>query len=303
MASIISQAIPQSSLPLCVKNTFIDIEDDATDLERRRSSSEPPSCRHGDKVGTNEFGFKRGDNDDLSESTASGCGSPRLSVSDSTSDDGVQHATVTSPVAKSTLNPDAAVWSPTWRPTLHSGTSVESTPPEPKPPATPEPCLPLTLLSLELSMLAMIPACFQEEFEELFKSAELAFSKSDLVRSTQMTEGSGEWGDGVRIVGSIGPKAHWQDKEKLLKSVQQALLEKAEMSESVYVMGYSLKPFTTTEDGFAAMLGGMKDDGWACWDMLTKGFCSKGSQCCKQHPSCMIPIYVDIVEERRSRWK
>merc|ERR1719162_1825969 len=72
------KAIPQSPLPLFVKNTFIDVEDDAFEVDPRRSSSEPPSCRHRDQARPKHFGFKRSDSgEDLSASTASGPGSPR----------------------------------------------------------------------------------------------------------------------------------------------------------------------------------------------------------------------------------
>jgi hypothetical protein len=185
-------------------------------------------------------------------------------------------------VAGSTLNPDAMAWMPALRSSSNAGVL----------PATAA----LPLLSLQLSILDMIPCDFRRQFKDMFTCAKQALSKSDFIDSVSIFEGPGLWGKGMTIAATVRNAQTGDAIGALLKTVQEALLKRAEESESVYVMGYSLRPFTVTERGFAAMVGGMRDDGWACWDVLTKGFCENGRLCCKQHPTCMIPIYVEITE-------
>lgn len=282
-------SVPKSPLPLFVKNTFIDVEDEAFEVDPRRSSSEPPSCRHSGHSSP-RFAFKSlAEDSDGSGSTASGPGSPRGSISDATSDDGMPLTSAPpSPTVNSQLNPHAAVWSPALRPIQYLSppqhspefASLAQLPPPPPPPP-------------ETSILAMIPGCFLQEFKDLFSSAASALSSNDVV-DVRSFETIGVWGKGMKIAGSMRPETPACDKEAILERVQGALLKAAEESQSVYVMGYALRPFTPTDDGFAAMLGGMHDDGWACWDMLQKGFCARKGACCKQHPASMIPIYVEI---------
>lgn len=82
-------------------------------------------------------------------------------------------------------------------------------------------------------------------------------------------------------------------RDQVLKYAKDALMRSAAQSESVYVIGYNNRPFTMTENGFAAQLGGMFDENKACWDMFTKGHCRQ-RDCHRQHPACLLPIHVEI---------
>jgi len=58
-------------------------------------------------------------------------------------------------------------------------------------------------------------------------------------------------------------------------------------------MGYrSPKAFSMRAQGFEATLGGMQSANLACWHVFKKGFCRHADACCKQHPTCQVPIHV-----------
>lgn len=330
MASVAVQSIPKSALPIIVRNTFIDMEDEAFEVDPRRSSSEPPSTRHSDRESPPDFGFKCRKSSDFAESTASGLSSRKGSFCDSTSEDGSPKASgpegFFSDSTSSDGSPKADVSRPSspvvfWADVTDENTaegsfsdsaSSDGSPkadvslpmsPVPQKKLNPDAAVfkmpnQLPLLSLELSVLAMIPRLFQSQFQDLFKTAEQELSQIKLVKSAKSVEASGLWGKGVTIVGTMCPKDAIKGKAEVLKSMQQVLLQSAEKSKSIYVMGYELMPFTPTEHGFAAMLAGIRNTDFACGELLTQGFCQHGARCARQHPSCMVPIYIEIEQEK-----
>lgn len=287
------QNVPKSPLPLFIKNTFIDVEEEEA-LDPRRSSSEPPSCRHRDSEPFSSC-FNRKCSLDLPESTASGPESPRGSVSDDISDDGT--ATVNmSPTPLSKLNPDAAEWSPMKVPPMWLPPA--DLPPPPPPPPAPTGSLP----ALEL-ILSQVPRFFQRQFRDIMMSGVKTLSDNDAVDDVDFGEGEGSWGKGLVVKGRMSAKVENFDEKKkaILAEVKETILQSADVSKSIYVMGYALMPFTETENGFSAMLGGVgayfgqtKYEEGYCWDMITKGFCCDEGMCCREHPATMLPIYVEI---------
>lgn len=87
------------------------------------------------------------------------------------------------------------------------------------------------------------------------------------------------------------------DQEYLLALAKNALFSATSNSNSVYIMGYSAKPFVSTSDGFVGVLGDMQDETRVCWDLYCKGVCSRGCDCRHAHPECLVPIKV-VVKER-----
>jgi len=292
MSITMLSTVPKSPLALFVKNTFFDIEDECLTSDPRRSSSEPPSCRHA------EIDFKQSPRDhkeskessDTPESTeCSVCGSesPRGSVSDATSDDGALSVqskarwcdsdvssgdalqlVPVSPSTKTALNADAVEW-------------------------TPVPMMPLLL-----GIIATMPSLFRNQFQDLWKFAEGMLSGNKQIKAVRSFEGPGLWGEGMTIVGTMCAKDIANgSKDEALSMVQHGLLLRAAKSKNAYVLGYRLMPFTPTEHGSAGMIAGLLSDGYACQDMLTQGFCSQGGLCSRRHPACMIPIYIEIKEE------
>lgn len=99
---------------------------------------------------------------------------------------------------------------------------------------------------------------------------------------------------GWSVVISIRPE-HFAYRERILSCAKQALLQAAEQSESIYVLGYCSRPFVLTPLGFKAQFAGMEDESAACWGVFAKGSCWKGSCCTWQHPTFISDVSVSLL--------
>jgi hypothetical protein len=90
------------------------------------------------------------------------------------------------------------------------------------------------------------------------------------------------------------PAQHFHHKEDVIKLAKGALLQAAENSSGIYVMGYQAKPFVTMPMGFAALCADVPAEHRACWSMLQTGFCHYGSRCHWEHPSFQRRVDVKI---------
>lgn len=101
--------------------------------------------------------------------------------------------------------------------------------------------------------------------------------------------------NGWRIVARIRPQ-ELRLQEHLLALAQAALLHAAEASGNIYVLGYLVKPFDVTPEGFKATLGVMPDQRTACWGAFSKSCCRHGSACKWQHPTCrtLVNVVVEV---------
>lgn len=86
----------------------------------------------------------------------------------------------------------------------------------------------------------------------------------------------------------------FHNKDVTISRAKQALLESAEQSQGVYVMGYRSKPFLATSEGFFVILGVMTCAKEACWDIFGHGNCRNEGSCTLQHPVYQMPVYVNI---------
>lgn len=89
-------------------------------------------------------------------------------------------------------------------------------------------------------------------------------------------------------------------KDYLLNLAKSALFSTTGASNTVYIMGYASKPFFSKSQGFMTILGDMQDEARACWDLYSKGFCSKDCACRWAHPECYMPLNVVIKEKSPS---
>merc|ERR1719482_2162425 len=85
-------------------------------------------------------------------------------------------------------------------------------------------------------------------------------------------------------------------KEYLITLAKNSLFNATGTSKNIYIMGYAATPFVSKKHGFVTVLGDMQDESKACWDLYTKGICSRECACRWQHPSCLTPINVVIKE-------
>jgi len=92
-----------------------------------------------------------------------------------------------------------------------------------------------------------------------------------------------------------------QHKEYLAALAKNMLFNGTNDSTTLYIMGYAVNPFITKTDGFVTVLGGMQDESKACWDLYSKGICSRDCECRWEHPECLMPI--NVVFKPRSSLK
>lgn len=81
-------------------------------------------------------------------------------------------------------------------------------------------------------------------------------------------------------------------REYLTTLAKNILFSGTSSSNTLYIMGYAVKPFITKAEGFVTILGDMQDESRACWDMYSKGTCCREGECRWEHPECFMPIKV-----------
>lgn len=85
----------------------------------------------------------------------------------------------------------------------------------------------------------------------------------------------------------------------LLTLAKNAIFGACSNNDMLYIMGYATKPFTSKEHGFVTVLGDMQDESRVCWDLYSKGCCTRDGQCRWEHPECLMPMNV-VVKEKTS---
>jgi len=86
-------------------------------------------------------------------------------------------------------------------------------------------------------------------------------------------------------------------KDYLLTLAKNTLFGASGNSELLYIIGYAEKPFQWKPRGFVAILGDMQDEATACWDMYSKGMCTRACGACQwAHPECLMPFNVIVKE-------
>jgi len=151
--------------------------------------------------------------------------------------------------------------------------------------------------------ISSLPKPYQAQVESIVESAKKALSNSSAIASVDIHESSISWNreycQGLTITAWQAQDIGGKGRDQILKLAKNALLKGAEHSESVYVLGYGAKPFTTCDFGFHTVLGGMYDQSKACWDCFSKGSCKREWDCRWQHPACQLPIKVEIRTSRK----
>lgn len=92
-----------------------------------------------------------------------------------------------------------------------------------------------------------------------------------------------------------------QHKDYLAALAKNMLFNATNNSTTLYIMGYAVNPFITKLDGFVTVLGDMREESKACWDLYSKGICSRDCECRWEHPECLMPI--NVVFKPRSSLK
>jgi hypothetical protein len=126
---------------------------------------------------------------------------------------------------------------------------------------------------------------------------------ADVVAKIEIAALSSEWdvevsiakssnGFNVAVMMADEDVAHW---DELAAEVKETLLQAAQESTNLYVLGYANNAFRSTPRGFVATLGEMQDPAWACWDIYAMGCCQYGNACHRQHLSSVATLVVKLI--------
>ncbi|CAK0814939.1 unnamed protein product [Prorocentrum cordatum] len=325
--SACSAALPHGAEDLwtrvIVRNTFIDLAEEAPDGRRPRASSAPAHVRvalpAGGKLGPSWFdrvGPEEAEEDASTESgeTASVTGSAvevdAVSVADSE-----QACCRAQPDTRSTsaASDDGAEeirerWADI---SGDEGQEFRGTPPPPRaPPGTflglpvasgGPPCRGARLSSSAKAFTPAAPSAatppgsrkFRREVEGLANKVKLALAGScDILVTAEAGYSPQGWFVSVSLSGQNLHMREW-----LLTQAKQAICG-AQLRHS-QVIGHCAQPFQQTPLGFAARLGSVPDEEKACWNLLKHGFCQYGDFCHWQHPSAqtVLSVKVNVVAE------
>lgn len=107
------------------------------------------------------------------------------------------------------------------------------------------------------------------------------------VNGVEVRMGEQCWSVAVQLPKGVVP-------DETLNAAKKSLLEGAENSENIYVLGYNSAPFVSTPFGFSAFLCDVKDNAAACWDMYSTGYCRRCKRCPWEHPEQQARVSVII---------
>jgi hypothetical protein len=118
-----------------------------------------------------------------------------------------------------------------------------------------------------------------------------------MVKCAEAVEGTRGW----TVTAYVQPDALKLCRQQLFAHAKQSLLQAAERSEKVLVLGYASNAFSPMPLGFGAALAEMQDPATACWGSFAHGFCDRPSTCCKAHPRNRTGIHVMLKPARNRR--
>jgi len=137
---------------------------------------------------------------------------------------------------------------------------------------------------------------FKQEVADLTMATVASLAKCTYAEKVEAVKDKASQGWNIEVMPKEELKPH---KDYLLSLAKDALFTATGNSSMIYIMGYAANPFVSKSQGFVTMVGDMQDETRACWDLYSKGSCSKDCTCRWEHPECLVPINV-VVKERSS---
>jgi len=303
-----------ASRPVVVKNTFInfssDDEDDFqsdNDVPRRRAVSAPASPRGCDGADVKDLRLplfttmKTAGSDDSPESSAStGVDwAERVDWADIESDE--ESSSWGETRARVALSSKAAAWTPAtpvvkiipgsrsrFQPTRTARRSefMKSTPLHYMQAA----CKPVFIMPPPVPTAVAMPEQARVSFAEVVAAGLQALRSSSLVEKAEVQQTADGWSLHCTMSDKKFTQAHLQ---AITSETGNTMLEAAENSQSVYIVGYEKQPFQPLigRSGFSATLALVPDEASVCWDFLAGGACRRCS-CRWQHPMLQAAVEV-----------
>jgi hypothetical protein len=261
---------PQEAFPIIVQNTFISVdfgESKECYVPRRRCSSLPPmGTKAHDICDSDAVTDVCTDSDELATFSDSG-----------QTTDGEQQEFVKADDPKpqrTRLNPSAAMWSP---PAISD---------IPQPPAPADGVLPWKVGTPPDAAWAQ---WWQDTATDVVAKMSLALGNIDSVSHVECRQHGAEWT--VLAKTKIAGLCQF---ERIQTVAKRTVLQAAEASQCLYVLGYRGLPFQPTPGGFTVSLASMTNSKNACWDVYKKGFCPRGCACTWEHPGLVQNVTLTI---------
>jgi len=128
-----------------------------------------------------------------------------------------------------------------------------------------------------------------EQYEALVDHVDQQLvSRKDCVVDATVVEGASGW----TLTAYVKPDQLKLQEESLREMAQQAILDAAKKSQTVYVLGYMTRPFASMHMGFGCALTVIEDPHDTCWGSYSKGFCRSPGSCKLQHPKDQAGVNV-----------
>jgi hypothetical protein len=267
---------PPKSLALCIKNTFIDILDETTPQLMKRSASAPatprgsgvsPSSSLADlwagrkSPATRSEVSTSSELDANSEFSDSCCGESMVSDSEGT----IINLSELLPPPQAPPRTKLSAGAKAWAPKFHAA-SVKH-----------------------------MPSDVQCKFAEIMAAAQASWMSCPCVQQVGCVQRDPGW-----LLEATCQQTDLPNAQLILTLAKQALLDAAEKSQNVYILGYKKSPFESKVAGlgFSVQLAIVEDETSACWDLLETGTCHRGCSCRWQHPTWQMPLTVLIKSSR-----
>jgi len=143
----------------------------------------------------------------------------------------------------------------------------------------------------QLNSCPRFASAFKDLVADLALSVTAEVGESPLVEKVSAINDESYQGWTIEITAKGDPA---ENKEYLLTLAKTALFTSTGNSGNIYIMGYAVKPFMKKSQGFVTILGEMQDESRICWDLYSKGFCSRDCACYWEHPECLMPVNVVV---------
>jgi len=141
-------------------------------------------------------------------------------------------------------------------------------------------------IALNIDAVAMAPL---EKYKALIDHVHHELmARKDCVVDATVVAGARGW----TVTAYVKPEQLKLQEESLKETAQQAMLDAAQKSEIVYVLGHKTRPFASMPLGFGCALAVMPDPENACWGSYSKGFCRSPGSCKLQHPKDQTGVNV-----------
>jgi len=136
---------------------------------------------------------------------------------------------------------------------------------------------------------------FQEEVRRVAEEVAQALCQLEYAPQTEAIMTNKSTDEGICTITATLAKEHQDSMKHLLTNAKDEIFQRTNRSRGVCLLGYKKTPFTSTPDGFTAMLGTVSPKRQACRQFYAEGRCKYMDDCYWQHPQSMASMTFIVV--------